>query len=496
MSETDQFDLLIIGGGINGVGIARDAAGRGLRVLLAEQNDLASGTSSRSSKLVHGGLRYLETGQLRLVRESLQEREVLQRIARPIVTPLRFILPHMPQMRPSWLLKAGLWLYDRLGGPISLPHSGTLSLDGTPEGKPLNTAFTKGFFYSDCWVEDSRLVVLNAMDAAARGADILTYTRVNALYATAKGWRARLESRHGGLREVSAKIIVNAAGPWAADVLGLTHPGQKAPLRLIKGSHIVLPRLYDGPWAYLCQNTDGRVVFFLPYEQDFTLIGTTDIPFDGAPEGARCSEEEQAYLLAVAQRYFRQVPGASAIVHSFAGVRALHDNGAGQAKDISRDYKLDLSLTPAPVLSVYGGKITTYRRLAEQALALMTPHLGATIAQNWTATQPLPGADYSGSLDDLTLRLRADYPWLPLALVNRWSRLYGSRAAQIAAGASQLSDLGQEILPGLYEAELDYLVKNEFARTAQDILWRRTRLGLRLSDSQMQQLDTYLAKFA
>lgn len=491
MNETAQFDLLIIGGGINGAGIARDAAGRGLRVLLVEQDDLASGTSSRSSKLIHGGLRYLETYQFRLVREALQEREVLQRLAPHIIWPLRFVLPHVPAMRPRLMLRAGLWLYDHIGGRMSLPHSGSLDLARSPEGRPLLPAHAQGFHYADCWVEDMRLVVLNAQDAAGRGADILTRTAVTSLHAENGGWRARLS----GNREVMAKAVINAAGPWVGEVLGLARRQERSPVRLIKGSHIIVPRLHDGEWAYLCQNDDGRVVFFLPYERDFTLIGTTDVPFDGNPANVVCSDEERDYLLAVAKKFFRQVPGTQSIVHSFAGVRSLYDDGAASAKDVTRDYHLTLTQDHAPVLSVFGGKITTYRRLAEHAMQLLQP-LFPQMTGAWTATAALPGGDIGPSYTDFVAAMRQRYSWLPAELCNRWCRLYGSRINALVDTATNLKELGELLAPGLYEAEVDYLMTHEFARTAEDILWRRTRLGLRLTAAESMRLGAHLASAA
>lgn len=489
MSGTAQFDLLIIGGGINGAGIARDAAGRGLKVLLVEQDDLASGTSSRSSKMIHGGLRYLETYQFRLVREALQEREVLQRLAPHIIWPLRFILPHVPSMRPRLMLRAGLFLYDHIGGRTSLPRSGALDLRTTPEGRPLLPRYAQGFHYADCWVEDMRLVVLNAQAAAGLGADILTHTRVTALQAGADGWRVRLSSN----REVMARAVVNAAGPWVGEVLGLNQPGQHPPVRLVKGSHIIVPRLHDGEWAYLCQNDDGRVVFFLPYERDFTMIGTTDVPFDGNPASVTCSAEEQAYLLDITRRFFRTAPGSHAVVHSFAGVRSLYDDGAARAKDITRDYKLTLATAPAPLLSVFGGKITTYRRLAEHALELLAPHF-PQMAEAWTATTPLPGGDMPDGYAAFAAAMQERYPWLPADLCTRWCRLYGTRIRDVLDSAGSLRDLGELLAPGLYEAEVDYLVRHEFVTAAEDILWRRTRLGLRLTGAETGRLQAYLAR--
>lgn len=489
MSEASQFDLLVIGGGINGAAIARDAAGRGLRVLLVEQDDLASGTSSRSSKLIHGGLRYLETYQFRLVREALQEREVMLRAAPHIIHPLQFILPQVSGMRPGWMLSLGLWLYDHIGGRISLPHSGRMALHGTPQGQPLRDGFTQGFHYSDCWVEDMRLVTLNALDAAGRGASIRTRTAVTALQAVDGQWVARLNKDE----EVRARVVINAAGPWVGDVLNLTRGHTKPPIRLIKGSHIVVPRLYSGNWAYLCQNDDGRVVFFLPYERDFTLIGTTDIPFEGNPAAVTCSAEERDYLLGVAARFFKLAPSSLAVIHSFAGVRSLFDDGAAKAKDITRDYVLKLDEAPAPLLSVYGGKITTCRRLAEHAIEKLR-HSFPQMPGPWTAEAMLPGGDLCQPFDEFVIRLQERWPWLPPQLLYRWCRQYGSRVGMLVGSSASLHDLGQQVLPGLYEAEIDYLITHEFARTAEDILWRRTRLGLRVTQAQTQILAQHLAK--
>ena len=479
MSETSIFDLVVVGGGINGAGIARDAAGRGLSVLLVEQEDLASATSSRSSKLVHGGLRYLETFQFRLVREALTEREVLLKLAPHIIHPLRFILPHVPAMRPRWMVGAGLWLYDHLGSRSSLPASGALDLSKTPEGGPLLPAFASGFHYSDCWVEDMRLVVLNAVDAALRGATILTRTKLEAAMPQGGIWRLRLAGE-SGKREVAARALANAAGPWAGEVLGLAHntPAMTSPLRLVKGSHIVVPRLHEGNWAYLCQNTDGRVVFFLPYENDFTLIGTTDVPFEGNPASATCSVEEETYLLDVAKRFFRRPPSSLGIVHRFAGVRALYDDGKKSAKDVTRDYVLKLERLPAPLLSVFGGKITTYRRLAEQALKKLAP-VFPELGCDWTMSTPLPGSSIGPDITAFTAQQQILYPWLPAPLLQRWCRTYGSQLPRLVNDAKSLADLGPELAPGLYEIEADYLRQNEFAQTLDDMLWRRTRLGLR-----------------
>jgi len=497
MSKNTDFDLVIIGGGINGAGIARDAAGRGLRVLLAEQDDLASATSSRSSKLIHGGLRYLETYQFRLVREALQEREVLMQLAPHIIQPLRFVLPHVPAMRPRWMIQTGLWLYDHIGGPISLPRSHALKLDASSPhsamGRPLLPTYTQGFAYSDCWVEDMRLVVLNAMDAAGRGAVIKTRTRLTAAAAQDGYWNIRLTGPNGQ-DEVRARVLVNAAGPWVGEVAGLLNnqpTPRPQPVRLVKGSHLVVPRLYEGDWAYICQNEDGRVVFFLPYEQDFTLIGTTDIPFDGNPASVTCSDEERDYLLGVAARFFRHPPSSFSVIHSFAGVRSLYDDGKANAKDVTRDYVLKFEQQPAPLLSIYGGKITTYRRLAEHALNELAPLFPALDAP-WTGLISLPGGDLGTDLASFTAERAQRWPWLTSDLLRRWCRLYGTRIGHIVGSAASMADLGEQLAPGLCEAEADYLQTAEFAQTAEDMLWRRTRLGLRLTPGQVAHLASRL----
>ncbi|MFN4089874.1 MAG: glycerol-3-phosphate dehydrogenase, partial [Alphaproteobacteria bacterium] len=390
---TDQlYDLLIVGGGVNGVGIARDAAGRGLKVLLCEKADLGGATSSASSKLVHGGLRYLEHYEFRLVREALREREVLLRAAPHIIWPMRFVLPHAPHLRPAWMIRAGLFLYDHLGGRRTLPGSRGLDLRAAPQGRPLKPAFARGFEYSDCWVEDSRLVVLNAMDAAARGATVLTRTAARRARRVDGDWELEL-ARAGDVRTVRGRALVNAAGPWVTDVLA-TVGGQnrRIGLRLVKGSHVVVRRLYDGPHAYILQNADRRIVFVIPYERDFTLIGTTDVPYVGDPAAVAISAAEMDYLLGVVSDHFRRPLSAADVVWSFSGVRPLYDDRAVDASAVTRDYVFDIaggSDGEAHMLSVFGGKITTYRRLAEHALDRLLPLLGVA-ARPWTARAALP----------------------------------------------------------------------------------------------------------
>jgi glycerol-3-phosphate dehydrogenase len=472
------FDLLVIGGGINGAGIARDAAGRGKTVCLVEQDDLASHTSSASTKLIHGGLRYLEYYEFRLVREALAERERLLAMAPHIIWPMRFVLPMGAGMRPAWKLRAGLFLYDHLGGRRVLPASHALRFDGTGLGRGLKPAVARGFAYSDCWVEDSRLVVLNAMDAAEHGADIRTRTRLVTARREDGHWRAELLDRVTGTRStVSASMLVNAAGPWVSDVLaGALGRNGAARTRLVKGSHIVVPKLYDGEHAYLLQNPDGRVVFVIPYEGAFSLIGTTDLPWTEDPADVAISPDETAYLCESATRWLTRAVTPADVVWSYAGVRPLHDDGAASASAVTRDYVLELDAPAdgAPCLSVFGGKITTYRRLAEAALG----RLGID-GPSWTAKEPLPGGDIpGGNFEAFFADLAAAYPFLPPDQARRLARAYGTRASKLLGQARRMTDLGEDFGAGLTQAEIDYLATHEFARTPEDVLWRRSKLGL------------------
>lgn len=484
MSENSQseahtvYDLVIIGGGINGVGIARDAAGRGLRVLLAEAGDLASATSSASSKLVHGGLRYLEQYEFRLVQESLAEREVMLAIAPHIVHPLSFIMPHNARLRPRWMLRIGLFLYDHLGGKHSLAASRALDLKTAPEGQPLRPELTHGFSYADCAVDDARLVILTAMDAAERGARILTRSPVTAAKVVDDLWHVTVE----GAGTVTARAVVNAAGPWAGtvnnDLLGLE---SKARLRLVKGSHIIVPRLYAGDHGYILQARDRRVVFVLPYGPDFNLIGTTDVDIPDMSVVPAISAAEISYLCATVAEYFRAGPTAADVVSTFAGVRPLYDDGDARASNITRDYVLKLQNNHgAPALSVYGGKLTTYRRLAEAVMAKLAP-LFPHLPSPWTAAAPLPGGD-TGNFDAFARTVRDRHGWLPDVLSARYVRAYGTRIDRLLEGAASLADLGPEIMPGLHAREIEYLCTHEWARTAEDILWRRSKIGLRGGD--------------
>ncbi len=494
-----SYNLAIIGGGINGCGIARDAAGRGLKVYLCEQNDLASGTSSWSTKLIHGGLRYLEHYEFRLVREALIEREILWNLAPHIIWPLRFVLPHHRGLRPAWLLRLGLFLYDHLGGRRLLPPTRVLDLRRDAAGAPLKPGFATAFEYSDCWVQDARLVVLNAMDARARGATIETRTRLASAARGADGWALGVEDA-AGARTIRARALVNAAGPWVADVLkNRIRAAQEPRVRLVQGSHIVVRRIFPHDRSYIFQNADGRIVFAIPYEDDFTLIGTTDRDYAGDPGAVRASEEEIAYLCAAASEYFAAPVRREDVVWTYSGVRPLYDDGAGKAQEATRDYVLKLDAAGgAPLLSVFGGKITTYRRLAEAALAALAPHLPMPgLAAGWTAGAKLPGGEFPVTgLADFTLDLAARHPALPEGLIRRLARSYGTRAGAILEGARHLDDLGRRFGPDLTEREIRYLVAEEWAASAEDVLWRRSKLGLRTSAAETEALETFMRGLA
>lgn len=486
-----MFDLLIIGGGINGAGIARDAAGRGLKVCLVEKDDLANHTSSASTKLVHGGLRYLEHYEFRLVRESLIERERLLKIAPHIIWPLRFVLPHDEGLRPKWLLRLGLFLYDHLGGRKLLPPTRDVDLRKPPHGDILEQRLVKGFEYSDCWVEDSRLVTLNCVDANERGADIRTRTECVGLERAGESWTATLRSASGEA-QVSAKQVVNAAGPWVDKVLGRALPQeQHHNLRLVKGSHLIFPKLFDGEHCYIFQNKDERIIFVIPYEHDFTLVGTTDQGFEGDPAGIDISAEEARYICDAANEYLKTDIAPDQAVSSYAGVRPLYDDRAASNSTVTRDYQFELDRgednTAPPILSIFGGKITTYRKLAEHALQ----ELGVT-GQSWTADKPLPGGDIDPlAFDRFVAEQGAKRDWLPKPMVERLARAYGTRMDAILEGAQGTNDLGQHIGGDLYAAELDYLVEHEFARTAEDVLWRRSKLALHLSEDEQAKLVSW-----
>ena len=491
---TEAFDLMVIGGGVNGAGIARDAAGRGLRVLLVEKGDLAGATSSASSKLVHGGLRYLEYGELRLVREALGEREVLLRNARHIVRPLRFVLPHDARLRPRWMIRAGLFLYDHIGGRRELPSTETVDLAHHPYGAPLRPGLRTAFVYSDCWVDDARLVVLNAVDARRHGAEILTRTELIEARRDGACWRASLAGANGA-REVAASLLVNAGGPWVDDVLrrcGIVEA--RSELRLVKGSHIVLDRLYDGEHAYLLQNDDRRVIFVLPFAGAYTIIGTTDIPYEGVPGPVAIDAAETDYLCRAASSWLARRVSPQQVVWSYAGVRPLHDDHAKNAAAVTRDYRLEIDAAGPPLLSVYGGKITTYRRLAEHALEKLQRFLPG-MRGPWTATAPLPGGDLpAGGAAALASELTAVHPWLVPSLASRLAQSYGSEARRLLDGVRGKADLGIDLGAGLTEREVDWLRREEWAVTAEDVLWRRSKLGLRLDAAQQGALAAYLAR--
>lgn len=486
------YDLLVIGGGINGAGIARDAAGRGLSVILVEAHDLGAATSSASSKLIHGGLRYLEYYDFRLVREALQERLRLLSIAPHIIWPLNFILPHQPHLRPAWMICAGLFLYDRLASRGGLPRSHGVDLKRHPLGKYLQASYRQGFSYADCWVDDARLVVLNAMDAALmHGAEICPRTRCIGLTPADSMWRARLRDETTGTeRDITAFAAVNAAGPWVRSFLddhGLNTP-ETPRIRLVKGSHIIVPRLHDGPDALILQQPDRRIVFVLPYEQHFSLVGTTEENFNGDPLSARISTAEIDYLCAAVNRTFRTPISAADVRHSFSGVRPLMDDGATNATAVTRDYRLVIDRHKgAPLLSVFGGKITTYRALAEQAINDLCGGVG------WTGATALPGGDIHGiDFDQFVKQQQKKHEWLDLSIIRRYARLYGTRMNILVGAARKPDDLGTYFGEGVYEAELRYLVRYEWACTLEDILWRRTKLGLHLSPPTVQALTAAL----
>jgi glycerol-3-phosphate dehydrogenase len=488
--DSPIHDLIVVGGGINGCGIARDAAGRGLSVCLLERADLASATSSASTKLIHGGLRYLEHYEFRLVREALAEREVMLRIAPHIVWPMRFVLPHRPEMRPRWMIRAGLFLYDRLARRVSLPAHEAIDCRTHPFGAPLDPHITNAFAYSDCWVEDARLVLLNARDAAARGAEILTRTAMVATTRHADHWDVAAQSTDGTHRRLRARMLVNAAGPWVMEAFGMAGQTPRGHVRLIKGSHIVVPALHDGPQAYLLQHDDRRVVFVIPYEGRFSLIGTTDVFYDGDPRQVRASAEEIAYLCAAVRGQFRRAPTPDDVVWSYAGVRPLYDDGSADASAVTRDYVLEMDAgTGAPLLSVLGGKITTYRRLSEEAVGHIAKAIGRPAGTPWTATAALPGGELGpGGLPGFEAEAARRHPWLPPAMLHRLVRAYGSELDLMLDGATALDRLGAALGGGLTERELAWMTRHEWARTAEDVMWRRSKLGLHMTAAEREAL--------
>ncbi|QPC87701.1 glycerol-3-phosphate dehydrogenase [Mesorhizobium sp. NBSH29] len=500
MEENPIHDIFVIGGGINGCGIARDAVGRGYSVYLCEMNDLASGTSSGSTKLIHGGLRYLEHYEFRLVRESLMEREVLWKNAPHIIWPMRFVLPYAQGLRPAWLIRLGLFLYDHIGGRKALPATRTLDMSVDPSGKPLKKLFKKAFEYSDCWVNDARLVVLNARDAADRGATVRTRAKVVSARRDRDHWVIGVEdTRNGVTADVRARLIVNAAGPWIDHVLtAAVGQNDVHNVRLVQGSHIVVPKKFEDPRAYFFQNKDGRIIFAIPYEDDFTLIGTTDRDYDGDPHSVTISNQETDYLCAAASEYFSAPVRREEIVWTYSAVRPLYDDGASKAQEATRDYvlKVENGDDSAPIINIFGGKITTYRRLAEAMMEKVEGLLGKK-GKPWTSGASLPGGDFPAQgFDSLVKSLKDAYPFVDLVHARRLARLYGTRAKAVLGVARSNADLGQKFGADLYEAEVRYLVENEWAVTAEDVLWRRTKRGLRLSAEEANRLEQFMQGLA
>jgi glycerol-3-phosphate dehydrogenase len=486
------FDIAVIGGGVNGAGIARDAAGRGASVLLLERGDLAQGTSSNSTKLIHGGLRYLEHYEFGLVREALSEREVLWSIAPHIIWPLRFILPHRPGLRPRWLLRVGLFLYDHIGGRKHLPAAQSVDLANHPAGAPLKPQYTRAFAYSDGWVDDARLVVLNVRDAADHGAEIRTRCEVTGLVREGETWAIT-----AGGETVRARAIINAAGPRVLDLLDRAGEPSAQKMRLVRGSHIVVRKAFEHEYAYFFQLPDGRIFFAIPYEQDFTLIGTTDVDHTAGLDDVRASAEEIAYLCAGASEYFSKAITPDDVVWTYSGVRPLIDDGSGRPEAATRGYsfEVDGGAHEAPLLSVFGGKITTYRQLASAALSQLVPFCPTLAAPDWTGKAPLPGGDFGIREAPAKVReLAARYPFLGENEAGRLIRLYGTRAWTILGKATAQTDLGEAFGHGLTAAEVDYLIAQEWARTAEDILWRRTKLGLHFTPAQTARLQAYITE--
>jgi glycerol-3-phosphate dehydrogenase len=493
---TKHVDVFIIGGGINGVGIARDAAGRGYSVALCEKEDLASGTSNWSSKLVHGGVRYLEHYEFGLVRKALKEREVLWAAAPHIVRPMRFILPHHKDLRPAWLLRLGLFLYDHIGGRKLLPATKTVDLKNGPFGKPLKAMFTKGFQYSDAQVDDARLVVLNAMDAQTQGAEIATHREVTSARREGEHWHIDTRNEDGTEVDYTASVIVNAAGPWVDIVLGETFGANDASnIRLVKGSHIVVPALFEHDNAYIFQNADERIIFAIPWREGTTLIGTTDEDFEGNPRDAKISQAETDYLCAAASEYFEKPITPDTIVWTYAGVRPLYDDGASAAQEATRDYifRRDGQTGEVPLLNIFGGKITTYRELSEKMLASIEDELGRR-GRPWTSRAPLPGGDFPvQGFDQLVAQTQRRYPFLTDELTVRLCRNYGTRVTQVLGNAEAEKQLGKHFGAGLYEVEVRYLMTNEWAQTATDVVERRTKLLLRMTKRQINALEKWMA---
>jgi glycerol-3-phosphate dehydrogenase len=492
----DSCDVLVVGGGINGAGIARDAAGRGLRTVLCEQHDLASHTSSASTKLIHGGLRYLEYYDFGLVRKSLREREVVLASAPHLSWPLRFVLPHDAHLRPAWMIRAGLFLYDHLAARKRLPASERVDLQRHPAGVPLDPRYRTGFVYSDGWVDDARLVLVNAIDAQERGAGVFTRTACVRLERDGLAWIATLREQDGRERALRARLVVNAAGPWVAEFLDCQTPtpARHHP-RMIQGSHVVVRRLFDHDFAYIFQAPDGRIVFALPYEGDFTLVGTTESEFTSSDLAhPAIAAAEVTYLIGMINRYFARDLTEDDVVWTFAGLRPLLAASLDDPKSVTRDYLIDFDRNGPPLLSIYGGKLTTYRRLAEDVVDAICPALGHD-GRAWTAPVPLPGGDMAdGDFARFVGQMRDRYHWLEPVLLQRYARAYGTRMARLLEGCAAMADLGEAVLPGLYAREIDYLRKAEFARTAEDILFRRSKLGVHLGPGAVAALDAWLAR--
>jgi len=503
-----NYDIFIIGGGINGCGIARDAIGRGYSVYLCEEDDLASGTSSQSTKLIHGGLRYLEYYEFRLVHEALTEREILWKLAPHIIHPLRFILPHHKDLRPAWLLRLGLFLYDHIGGRKKLPPTSTLDLSSDPEGKPLSQDYKKGFEYSDCAVDDARLVLLNALDASERGASINTRTKCINMQRHGDYWALTVEDQLSKKQsKINARVLINASGPWADKVLSRLNPTKTANnIRLVQGSHIIVPKIYDHKKCYIFQNKDKRIIFAIPYHDKFTLIGTTDHEYEGDPRKTVITPEEIDYLCDSANRYFKHQISADDIVGTFVGVRSLYNDGASEAQEATRDYVLRVDspeqtnnperTKTAPMINIFGGKITTYRCLAETMMEKIEGILEKNNNQNkgkWTKTAPLPGGDFAiDDFDQVCEQLHKDYGFLSKEEAKRYIKLYGTRARNFLKNAKSYPDLGESFGHGLYQREVEYLISTEWAVTAEDILWRRTKLGLLFTPAQTKKLSDWL----
>ncbi|WP_257544460.1 glycerol-3-phosphate dehydrogenase [Sphingopyxis sp. DBS4] len=495
MSDSTQpYDVIVVGGGVNGAGIARDAAGRGARVLLIEQGDLARGTSSASTKLIHGGLRYLEHYEFGLVREALKEREILWGIAPHIIWPLRFVLPYRAGLRPRWLLRLGLFLYDHIGGRKKLPATRSIDLKRHEAGAPLQPQYRKAFEYSDGWVDDARLVLLNARDAADRGARIRTHTRAELMRVEDGLWVVEASDDRGRSYRFTGRSLVNAAGPAVLDLLARASAPPDYQMRLVRGSHIVVRRKFEHPYAYFFQLPDGRIFFAIPYERDFTLIGTTDQDHDGPLGDVRASTEEIAYLCEGASEYFREPVTPADVVWTYSGVRPLVEDGSGRPEAATRGYRIDVDLEEgAPLLTIYGGKITSYRHVAEHAVDELSDHLEAVSVKRWTATAPLPGGDFpTNGAAALKAEYKLAYPFLPAATVDRIVKAYGTDARRWLGDADGWDALGGEIAHGLSVAEIEWMMTREWARDVEDILWRRSKLGLLFTEAEAARLAAWL----